>query len=63
MLIEKKAREGGFEEFRAALARSVFGVVFTAHPTFSISLELARILAELATGQYGRRRGARPGGT
>src|SRR5271154_3077075 len=49
-LIEKKARERGFEEFRTALARSVFGVVFTAHPTFSISLELARILAELATG-------------
>src|SRR5271155_4525084 len=49
-LIEKKARERGFEEFRTALARSVFGVVFTAHPTFSISLDLARILAELATG-------------
>src|SRR5271156_3452654 len=49
-LIEKKARDGGFEEFRTAVARSVFGVVFTAHPTFSISLELARILAELATG-------------
>jgi phosphoenolpyruvate carboxylase len=50
-LIECKAREGGFEEFRTALARTVFGVVFTAHPTFSISLELARSLAELATGQ------------
>ena len=50
-LIERKAREGGFEEFRTALARTVFGVVFTAHPTFSISLELARSLAELATGQ------------
>ena len=50
-LIEQKAREGGFEEFRTALARIVFGVVFTAHPTFSISLELARSLAELATGQ------------
>jgi phosphoenolpyruvate carboxylase len=50
-LIEQKARAGGFEEFRIALARIVFGVVFTAHPTFSISLELARNLAELATGQ------------
>ena len=50
-LIERKAREGGFEEFRAAVARTVFGVVFTAHPTFSISLELARSLAELATCQ------------
>ncbi len=50
-LIEQKARAGGFDEFRAALARSVFGLVFTAHPTFSITLELARSLAELATGQ------------
>src|SRR5579863_3606929 len=33
-LIERQARAGGFEEFRATLARSVFGVVFTAHPTF-----------------------------
>ena len=50
-LIEEKAREGSFETFRAALARSVIGVVFTAHPTFSITLELAHSLAELATGQ------------
>ena len=50
-LLERQARAGGFEDFRAALGRSVFGVVFTAHPTFSISLELARSLAELATGQ------------
>ena len=50
-LIEKKASLGDFEIFRATLARSIFGVVFTAHPTFSISLELARKLAELATGQ------------
>jgi phosphoenolpyruvate carboxylase len=50
-LIEQKARAGGFGEFRAALARSVLGVVFTAHPTFSIELELARSLAELATRQ------------
>jgi phosphoenolpyruvate carboxylase len=50
-LIEQKAREGSFEEFRAALARSVFGVVFTAHPTFSIALELAHSLTEVATGQ------------
>jgi phosphoenolpyruvate carboxylase len=50
-LLERQARAGGFEDFRAALARTVFGVVFTAHPTFSITLELARSLAELATGQ------------
>ncbi len=50
-LIEREARKGGFEEFRAAVERAAFGVVFTAHPTFSITLELARSLAEIATGQ------------
>jgi phosphoenolpyruvate carboxylase len=50
-LIEHQVREGSFEDFRTALARIIFGVVFTAHPTFSISLALARSLAELATGQ------------
>lgn len=40
-LLEREARRGGFEEYRAALARSVFGIVFTAHPTFAITLELA----------------------
>ncbi len=50
-LIERKARDASFEEFSAAMRRIVFGVVFTAHPTFSISLELAHKLVELATGQ------------
>ena len=50
-LIEQKARGASFEEFSTALARNVFGIVFTAHPTFSMRLELARSLAELASGQ------------
>jgi phosphoenolpyruvate carboxylase len=50
-LIQRLARAGSFEDFRAAVSRNAFGVVFTAHPTFSIALELARRLAELATGQ------------
>jgi len=50
-LIEQIAQAGGFDEFRATLARNFFGVVFTAHPTFSIALDLAHMLAELATGQ------------
>jgi phosphoenolpyruvate carboxylase len=50
-LLDNQARASSFEDFRSALLRSVFGVVFTAHPTFSITLELARSLAELATGQ------------
>jgi phosphoenolpyruvate carboxylase len=50
-LIEQRAHDASFEEFNAALSRTLFGVVFTAHPTFSISHQLAHILAELATGQ------------
>src|SRR5579862_2335249 len=47
-LIEQKAGACGFDDFCAVLSRDLFGVVFTAHPTFSITLELARALAELA---------------
>ncbi len=50
-LLEQQARATSFEDFRAAMGRSFFGVVFTAHPTFSISLELARSLTEMATSQ------------
>jgi phosphoenolpyruvate carboxylase len=50
-LIEQKASAASFEEFNAAMRRTMFGAVFTAHPTFSISLELAHKLVELATGQ------------
>lgn len=48
---EKVAEASGFTGFRDLVERAVFGVVFTAHPTFSTSLEHARALAELATGQ------------
>ncbi len=50
-MIEKKAAAGSFDDFRAAMARCMFGVVFTAHPAFSVTLDLAHKLAELATGQ------------
>lgn len=39
-----------FEKFRAKIEREAFGIVITAHPTFSISRELTTTLAELATG-------------
>lgn len=39
-----------FEVFQAAVEREVFGIVITAHPTFSISSRLTRILADLACG-------------
>jgi phosphoenolpyruvate carboxylase len=50
-LIERQARDASFEKFHTVLARSLFGVVFTAHPAFSIALDLAHSLTELATGQ------------
>lgn len=37
----------GFDAFRAHIERPVFGVVLTAHPTFSINSDLSRILAQL----------------
>ena len=39
-----------FEEFRQQVEREVFGVVITAHPTFSLSTGLMRDLGSLATG-------------
>jgi len=38
-----------FEVFQQTVERAAFGIVITAHPTFSISQRLTRILAELAT--------------
>ena len=37
-----------FAEFQALLERELFGIVITAHPTFSQSTEMLRGLAELA---------------
>jgi phosphoenolpyruvate carboxylase len=42
--------ETGFEAYDAALARPAFGVVLTAHPTFSLGHALSLALVELATG-------------
>ncbi|MBC8338480.1 MAG: phosphoenolpyruvate carboxylase [Alphaproteobacteria bacterium] len=37
-----------FEGFQSTVEREAFGIVITAHPTFSISKDLTRTLAELA---------------
>ncbi len=50
-LLSRLAANGDFEKFRALVDRVAFGVVFTAHPAFTIRHELALALAELATGQ------------
>ncbi|MFN4090812.1 MAG: phosphoenolpyruvate carboxylase [Alphaproteobacteria bacterium] len=39
-----------FETFRAAVESLHFGVVFTAHPTFALPIDLARALSSLAGG-------------
>ncbi|MDH5771677.1 MAG: phosphoenolpyruvate carboxylase [Rhodospirillaceae bacterium] len=46
----KDGKAISFDQFRALAEREVFGIVITAHPTFSISQELTTTLAALATG-------------
>lgn len=40
-----------FEDFKASVEREVFGIVITAHPTFTVSEELTRVMATLAVGK------------
>ena len=40
-----------FDRFRVAVERPVFGIVLTAHPTFSMPLPVALSIAELACGR------------
>jgi phosphoenolpyruvate carboxylase len=47
---KKKAAPLPFETFKARVEGDVFGFVFTAHPTFSLSGPLIETLAVLATG-------------
>ncbi len=49
-ILSRLAVKGDFEKFRALVEKVAFGVVFTAHPAFTIHHELALALAELATG-------------
>ncbi|WP_374374647.1 phosphoenolpyruvate carboxylase [Dongia sp.] len=42
-----KAKRISFASFKAAVERELFGIVITAHPTFSQSHEMVRLLAEL----------------
>ena len=40
-----------FEAFKARVEREIFGIVFTAHPTFTVSEKLTRLQATLAIGK------------
>jgi phosphoenolpyruvate carboxylase len=55
-LFERIAEDDDFEAFARAVQQVPFGMVLTGHPTFSLSMELSRILVELATGreEHGR---------
>ena len=45
--IQKLARELPFAQFAAQIKKAIFGIVVTAHPTFSISEDLAQVLAQM----------------
>ncbi len=40
-----------FAQFKASVEREVLGIVITAHPTFTVSEELTRVMATLAVGK------------
>ncbi|MCW5695704.1 MAG: phosphoenolpyruvate carboxylase [Bauldia sp.] len=40
-----------FDEFSRAIGRACFGVVFTGHPTFAMTVEQSRLLAQLVAGR------------
>lgn len=40
-----------FADFKASVEREVFGIVITAHPTFTVSQELTTVMATLAVGK------------
>jgi phosphoenolpyruvate carboxylase len=50
-ILWRRAHGGDFEQFRALVEGVLFGVVFTAHPAFTVRHELALTLGELGTGQ------------
>lgn len=50
-LFERTAQDADFDAYQAFVNRASFGVVFTAHPTFSLREDLAEALVELAVGR------------
>ena len=47
---DKNGKVIPFDQFKSKIERETFGIVITAHPTFSISQDLTTTLAALATG-------------
>lgn len=48
---KRKSTPRPFAEFKSLIERELFGVVMTAHPTFSQSTGMMRVMAELAMGK------------
>ena len=48
---KRKAPPRPFAEFKSLVERELFGIVMTAHPTFSQSTGMMRVMAELALGK------------
>ena len=48
---DKDGKTIPFADFKASMEREVFGIVITAHPTFTVSQELTRVMATLAVGK------------
>jgi len=57
---KSKKPQNTFAQFQALLERELFGIVITAHPTFSQSKPMMQALAELAN-RPRRRRQEAPG--
>lgn len=51
-LIYQMANKLSFAEFAAQIEKAIFGIVITAHPTFSISEDLAKMLAQMISASY-----------
>ena len=51
-IIHQMADKLPFAKFAAQIEKAIFGIVITAHPTFSISEDLAKMLAEMISASY-----------
>ncbi|MBL4693407.1 MAG: phosphoenolpyruvate carboxylase, partial [Magnetovibrio sp.] len=51
LALDKAGKTVSFDDFKALVEREVFGIVITAHPTFTVSEKLTRLQAALAIGK------------
>lgn len=51
LTVGANGKPASFADFKASVEREVFGIVITAHPTFTVSQDLTRVMASLAVGK------------